>query len=97
MVEGIGILGMLFLGLVLGYVQGVEKERKRICEAFRHEREYSDSDFDNVLEENRKRKERWKADEYWVKFNKKNEKFKNKLKNKKNQSIKDAKDTDWKK
>ena len=28
----IGILGLLFLGLVLGYLRGVEKERSRIYE-----------------------------------------------------------------
>tara|TARA_R110000868_G_C10695256_1_gene748692 strand:+ start:557 stop:787 length:231 start_codon:yes stop_codon:yes gene_type:complete len=72
----IGTLVLILLALFVGYLLGVEKERSRICEAFRHEREYSDSDFDNVLEENRKRKEGWKADERWAKFNKKRKKNK---------------------
>ena len=67
----IGPLGLLFLGLILGYFRGVEKERNRICEAFQHEREYSYSDFNNVLEKHEERKAGWKAKE---KFNKRRKK-----------------------
>ena len=79
-------LVLILLALFMGYLRGVEKERNRISNAFQLERNYTSKDFDNVLEENRKRWEKIETDKRWVKFHKKNEKLKNKLKNKKNHS-----------
>jgi hypothetical protein len=57
----IGILGMFFLGLVLGYFHGVEKERNRIRNAFEIEEKYTYGEFDKVLEKYEERKAGWKA------------------------------------
>ena len=43
-------IGLLLLGLILGYLWGEQKERSRIYEAFRYE-EYTYEEFHNVLEE----------------------------------------------
>jgi len=61
MVEVIGILGMLFLGLVLGYVRGVETQTNIIREAFRYEREYTYGEFNEEIEKHQERKEGRKA------------------------------------
>lgn len=49
-IEGLIIsIGLLLLGLILGYLWGEERERSRIYEAFRYE-EYTYDEFYNVLE-----------------------------------------------
>ena len=49
-IEGLIIsIGLLLLGLILGYLWGEERERSRIYEAFRYE-EYTYEEFYNVLE-----------------------------------------------
>jgi hypothetical protein len=49
-IEGLIIsIGLLLLGLILGYLWGEERERRRIYEAFRYE-EYTYDEFYNVLE-----------------------------------------------
>jgi hypothetical protein len=42
-------IGLLLLGLILGYLWGEQRERSRIYEAFRYE-EYTYDEFYNVLE-----------------------------------------------
>jgi len=49
-IEGLIIsIGLLLLGLILGYLWGEQRERSRIYEAFRYE-EYTYEEFYNVLE-----------------------------------------------
>ena len=49
-IEGLIIsIGLLLLGLLLGYLWGEQRERSRIYEAFRYE-EYTYEEFYNVLE-----------------------------------------------
>jgi hypothetical protein len=49
-IEGLIIsIGLLLLGLILGYLWGEQRERSRIYEAFRYE-EYTYDEFYNVLE-----------------------------------------------
>ena len=57
----IGSLGLLFLGLVLGYFRGVESEANRIRNAFEIEEKYTYGEFDEVLEKYEERKAGWKA------------------------------------
>lgn len=61
MAEVIGILGMLFLGLVLGYVRGVETQTNIIRAAFEFEEKYTYGEFNEVLEKHQERKAGWKA------------------------------------
>ena len=49
-IEGLIIsIGLLLLGLILGYLWGEQRERSRIYEAFRYEL-YTYDEFYNVLE-----------------------------------------------
>ena len=58
------------LGILLGYLYGIEKEQSRISEAFRSEN-YNYESFLNVLEKYEKEKE---AIKYWAKQEKKKQK-----------------------
>lgn len=50
-IEGLIIsIGLLLLGLILGYLWGEQRERSRIYEAFRVE-EYTYEEFNKVLEQ----------------------------------------------
>jgi predicted nucleic-acid-binding protein len=57
----IGSLGLLFLGLVLGYFRGVESQTNIIRSAFEIEEKYTYGEFDKVLEKHEERKAGWKA------------------------------------
>ena len=50
-IEGLIIsIGGIVLGLIIGYLYGMEKERSRIYEAFRYYEDYTYESFNNVLE-----------------------------------------------
>ena len=50
-IEGLIIsIGLLLMGLLLGYLWGEQRERSRIYEAFRYE-EYTYEEFYKVLEQ----------------------------------------------